>query len=181
MAVAPRRCVEASSADLLALPCSSSDTRRCRNSASGRSAWAPATWMSSASIPTHPSSLMRCSRYRQDWQRRRRRLSRRRQPHRSTCPTRWHLQRHPADRVASKKRRAAFRSSSCRLGAFRRGCSWAAHLCQPRGAVAVSLTEPPSVIAHRMGSQVLLNMFNAKPFFEDCAFIPWEQQKSVCA
>ena len=33
----------------------------------------------------------------------------------------------------------------------------------------------------RMGSQVLLNMFNAKPFFEDCAFIPWEQQKSVRA
>ena len=34
---------------------------------------------------------------------------------------------------------------------------------------------------YRMGSQVLLNMFNAKPFFEDCAFIPWEQQKSVRA
>jgi hypothetical protein len=28
---------------------------------------------------------------------------------------------------------------------------------------------------------VLLNMFNAKPFFEDCAFVPWEQQKAVRA
>jgi hypothetical protein len=28
---------------------------------------------------------------------------------------------------------------------------------------------------------VLLNMFNAQPFFEDCAFVPWEQRKNVRA
>jgi hypothetical protein len=28
---------------------------------------------------------------------------------------------------------------------------------------------------------VLLNMFNAQPFFEDCTFVPWEQRKSVRA
>jgi hypothetical protein len=28
---------------------------------------------------------------------------------------------------------------------------------------------------------VLLNMYNAQPFFEDCAFVPWEQRKNVRA
>jgi hypothetical protein len=38
-----------------------------------------------------------------------------------------------------------------------------------------------SLMRRRLGAQVLLNMFNAQPFFEDCAFVPWEQRKSVRA
>lgn len=34
---------------------------------------------------------------------------------------------------------------------------------------------------HRLGSQVLLNLFNAKPFFEECAYVQWEQQKTARA
>ena len=31
----------------------------------------------------------------------------------------------------------------------------------------------------RLGSQVLVNMYNVQPFLEDCAFVPWEERKEV--
>ena len=31
----------------------------------------------------------------------------------------------------------------------------------------------------RLGSQVLVNMYNVQPFLEDCAFEPWEKRKEV--
>ena len=165
---------------LLHLLCSG--TKRYRSNAFGRSAWAPATWMSWASTRTHPSSQMRCSRCLLDCRRLRRRLSRRRLLRRPTCKNRRRPRGQQEERGASKKRRAAFRSSSCLPGACR------SHLGPANTLVKLSLNPRRGILTlatlsswHRMGSQVLLNMFNAKPFFEDCAFIPWEQQKSVRA
>lgn len=68
-------------------------------------------------------------------------------------------------------------SSSCLRGA---ACSLRSICLRPvRHGSMRSLGSPLS--PRSLGSSVLVNMFNAQPFLEDCALVPWEQRKSVRA
>ncbi len=119
-----------------------------------------------ASTQTPPSSPTPCNRFRQSFRRMLHPL--------------LHLRRRPALWLLSPlglqvcsgrrtRRRRAFPSSSSRPGAYI--CAYRASGCSLN-----TLARP-----RRLGSQVLVNMFNAQPFLEDCAFVPWEERKNVRA
>ena len=52
-------------------------------------------------------------------------------------------------------------------------------MCFERRVLGCSIALTPLAFLPRLGSQVLVNMYNVQPFLEDCVFEPWEKRKEV--